>query len=503
VRFRISDFLRISHRGRDHLFIVSNAAIVEVDREAAEAIEDLAREAAGAGLEMERARKAFATALGDDGLEILEDLEALGLLEPAVPGGDGFTAANPVLGQDPARPLPVGSITIDVAQDCNLRCSYCYAGHGLYGGAAPRLLPPDAARRYVDFLFRESGNLSPVRLTFFGGEPLLNFPAIEAAVERGRALESSSGRRIRFSLTTNGTLLDDAKLRFILDAGIAVTASVDGPPDVHDSGRRHPDGRGSYAEAMEHLRPLLIARPTPARATLTRRCLDVGAIVDHLVEQGFAEAGVTPAVTGDPDLRLEALDWEVLGDSLVSTADRWEARVLAGGVPRFTNVTNLVLQFRDGSSRGYPCGAGAGLLAGDAAGRLFACHRLVGDRRFALGDVEGGIDREAQAALLRRLHARERPRCGGCWARPLCSGGCYHLAAAGAGHPTGPASGGSGEIPREMCDLIRRWYERCLRVYLTLAEERPEVLAPSGGDPGARRGLDGSARDPHSSPLMD
>ncbi len=320
---------------------------------------------------------------------------------------------------------------------------------------------------------------------------------LAGTIARGRALAERSGKRVRFSLTTNGTLLDPPAIALLAAGGVSATISIDGPPEVHDAIRVRPDGSGSYREAVERARPLLAARPTPARVTLTRRCLDVERIVDHLLAEGFCEAGVTPAATLDPALRLDGSDMERLASRLEDAARRYEAAALSGRPWPFSNVTNLLVQFRDGASRGYPCGGGAGLLAAAATGELYACHRSVGDPRFALGHVRSGIDRRRQAGFLAAVHVSRKSECRGCWLRGLCGGGCHFQGALDRGRIDAP--------PVEWCGLIRRWYEACLRVYLTLREERPGFLDSIAGEPGSGRTAgDGSPdRGPDLNPLAD
>ncbi len=500
MRVRLTDNFRVSHRSRDYLFIVKNAAILELEPPLAGFLEAVAAGAAspGGGLLEEEVHRLAAEAFGEDAPEVIGEIAAFQLFEPAGPGAaDPFIRLNPFLGRDPERPVALQNFTAHITQDCNLRCTYCYADHGLYGAGERKLMPAEMARDYLDLLFRESGDRRSLHFTFFGGEPLMNFPVIEAAVAHARERTAETGKQVRFSLTTNGTLLDGERTRFILENDIAVTVSLDGPPEVNDAARPRASGSGSYALTMARVRPLLAARPTPARVTLTRRCLDVERIVEHLLGEGFSDVGVTPAATLHPDLRITGADWEVLGDHMERAVDRYLTEALSGRYHGFTNATNVLRQFREGASRGYPCGAGAGLLAGNASGEIYACHRNVNDPRFALGSLGGGVDRARQRDLLAKVHVSKKPHCEKCWLRSLCGGGCYHV---------GSQLGGSVDsAPEEMCDWIRRWYGKCLRVYLTLLEERPGFLdriSGRGGD-GGKAGIPAGTVEPQLNPLID
>jgi uncharacterized protein len=498
MRFRLSDSFRLRHRGREYLFVIKNAAIAELDGALASALESLQESGAAGkgGLGEEEIRALVEERSGGDSSEILDDLASLQLFEPAGEGRpDGFVALNKVLGSDPARPVALQSLIAHITQDCNLRCTYCYADHGLYGAADKKLMTAETVRGYLDLLLRESGDQRSLNFTFFGGEPLMNFPAIEEAVVYGRRRAAQLGKRIRFSMTTNGTLFDEEKVRFVLENEVSVTVSLDGPPEVHDAVRPRAGGGGSYAAAMARLRPLLAARRVPVRVTLTRRCLAVERIVDHLLQEGFAEVGVTPAATLHPELRLEGDDWTRLGEELERASARYLSEALSGARYGFTNLENLLRQFQEGSSRGYPCGAGAGLLAGNADGSLYACHRNVNDPRFALGGLSEGIDRASQRRFLETVHVKEKPDCDRCWLRSLCGGGCYHVGAM--------LGGKINSVPAEMCDHIRRWYLNALRVYLTLLEESPRTLEDLTGAAGGGSPFPQGMRDPHLNPFLD
>ncbi|NTU60103.1 MAG: radical SAM protein, partial [Deltaproteobacteria bacterium] len=223
--------------------------------------------------------------------EVLEGLRDARLLVPSRHGRRAEPAAL-----DPAK-VPLSTLVLEVAQACNLRCAYCYAGGGSYGGE-PRLLDAALARKAARFLVDSSGDRDPVTLVLFGGEPLLNEPALRAAVEEGERAAAEAGKRLVLSLTTNGTRFTPELLEFLRDHRVSVSVSIDGPPDLHDRNRRHAGGGGSYADVLAGLELARrhLDRPPAARVTLTPdQWARVEEVFDHVAGLGFLEVGVAPA----------------------------------------------------------------------------------------------------------------------------------------------------------------------------------------------------------------
>ena len=367
---------------------------------------------------------------------------------------------------DPAT-IPLGTLVIEVAQACNLRCSYCYAGGGTYGGAA-RVMPPDLARRAARYLVEASGRRESVTLVLFGGEPLLNFPALQAAVLEGEAAASALGKKLVVSLTTNGTRFTPEVIDFLCEHRIGVSVSIDGPPDLHDANRRYPGkrGGGTYADVVAGLAQLRAraSRPPAARVTLTPDQWDrMPEVFDHLLGLGFLEVGIAPSSPVTAELLPTPAQDDALFAGFSLLAQRFTREAAQGRVLPFSNLLDLLARLHLGQVKAAPCGAGLGYLAMDAEGRFFLCHRLAGVARFCVGDIESGID---HAKIRACLHAQAAPRkdaCGACWARSLCAGGCHHenhVREADLGLPPGGS-----------CDFIRRWIELGIRVYAELCRD--------------------------------
>ncbi len=366
--------------------------------------------------------------------------------------------------------VPLSTLVLEVAQSCNLRCTYCYADGGTYGGPV-RLLSPETARRAARFLVATSGDQEEVTLVLFGGEPLLNLPAIRAAVEEAEARAVDRGKQVRFSLTTNGTLLSRENVAFLRAHRVSVSVSLDGPPDIHDANRPGPDGRGSYHRAVAGLALLLddAAGPVAARVTLPPpQWSRVPEVFDHLAGLGVHEVGIAPASPTRPDLLPTPRQEDQLLEGFSEMARRFRTAARAGQVLPFSNLLDLLARIHVGAARVAPCGAGLGYLAADTEGRLFLCHRLVGDDGFRAGSLDQGVQPGRVRACLDALAAPRQEACTACWARSLCRGGCHY--------DNHQRENVLGLSPGGNCRFIRRWIQLGLEVYGDLQREETRWL---------------------------
>jgi uncharacterized protein len=354
-------------------------------------------------------------------------------------------------------------VSLTVAQACNLACDYCYADEGRFH-APPRLMSRDVAFRAVDDVVGNAAPGEQVTVGFMGGEPFLNREVVHDTVAYASRVAAHAGVAVGFSVTTNGTLLDDADVALVRGHRFAVTVSLDGGPGVHDRHRVTHSGAGTWHAALAALRPLLDdpgAARLSARATVTRDDLDVAARVAALTAAGFADVGVSPVRSSpDPSLALRGDDWTAFLDAMVVAADAEVDRVRRVPVLRFANLASALREIARGTCRPLPCGSAYGYVSVDVDGRYATCHRTVGDARFGLGAV-GALDDAARRTFLgERLVDRQEP-CRSCWARYLCGGGCHAEVA---------------QVGRDGCDYIRGWLDHCLRLYAELDRELPELL---------------------------
>jgi uncharacterized protein len=338
----------------------------------------------------------------------------------------------------------------------------------------------ETARDAVEFMLRESGTSPVAYLTFFGGETLMNVPVLRRTVAYARERAAEAGKQVHFSLTTNATLLGPETIEFLAEHDIGVTVSIDGPQDIQDRFRVFQNGRGSYDLVAPKIKALLArhwTRPIGARVTLASGTVDVRRIYRHLTEElGFTEVGFAPATSGPT--RDHAIPEGGFDDMLAQfseLAEEFLEASVAGRHHGFSNVRETLEEIHKGMSKAYPCGAGLGLMGVSTGGDVALCHRFAGSDAHKLGTVRDGIDRDAQRAFLDRHHVESKTDCRACWARPLCSGGCYHEAHTRYGDTARPNL--------HYCDWIRGWSDVCLRIYGALSVRNPAFLAQFDREP--------------------
>jgi uncharacterized protein len=369
--------------------------------------------------------------------------------------------AEPLIDDTPLGAAPLHALSLAIAQKCNLGCSYCYAQQGEFGGKA-KSMDLASARKAVDLLLSNAAPGAKVNLAFMGGEPLSNRAVLRSVTEYASAEADRRAIDCRFSITTNGTLLNADDADFFERHGFAVTVSLDGAAAQHDKLRPFKDGKGSFERIVARLAPLLATQrrmQVSARVTVTPFNLDLPATLDLFVGMGFHSVGFSPllhASNGRAEMTPDDLG-EMLA-AMIACGLAFEAHVLQGRRYPFMNMQNALRELQRGTHRPYPCGAGAGYAGVSADGELSACHRFVGDQQGRMGDLDTGIDRARQAIWLAERHVHRQEPCNSCWARYMCGGGCHHEVLARG---------------RTACDYIRGWLH-----YTIGAHQRLSHLAP-------------------------
>jgi uncharacterized protein len=373
------------------------------------------------------------------------------------------------IGDAPPDEVPTRSLSLAIAQKCNLGCTYCYAQQGDFG-STPRMMSLEVALRAVESLVMGARAGDRVNLAFLGGEPLVNRSTLQEVTEHASALALEAGVHVGFSITTNGTLLREQDIDFFERHGFAVTVSLDGVGDTHDQLRPFKSGRPSYERVMANVIPLLRGKgrmQVSARVTVTPRNLRLVETLNEFIRLGFDSVGFSPMLsspTGAEELSAEGLGSML--EQMICCAEEFEWRVVEGAHYPFLNIMNALKEIHMGTHRPYPCGAGAGYFGVSADGEFFACHRFVGDDQMSMGDLASGVDRRRQREWLQARHVHRQEPCRSCWARYLCGGGCHH------------------EVLRRgrvACDYIRGWLHHCLRAYVRLSEKRPDYLESLAG----------------------
>jgi uncharacterized protein len=303
-----------------------------------------------------------------------------------------------------------------------------------------------------------------VNLAFLGGEPLANRSLLYQCTEQAAALGAARHVRVGFSITTNGTLLTLSDGDLFERHGFAVTISVDGTGERHDTLRPFKDGRGSYARVLERVRPLLRMQrrmQVSARVTVTPSNLTLQETLDSLLGLGFHSVGFSPLIASPAGCgEMTEPDLDAMLGQMIACGEEFERRVSAGERYAFQNMTTAMEEIHRGTHRPYPCGAGAGYFGVSAGGGVYACHRFVEDPAGAMGDVRG-VDRDRQRRWLTERHVHRQDPCRSCWARYLCGGGCHHEVL---------------RRGRAACGYIRGWLHYCLQAYVRLLDARPDYF---------------------------
>lgn len=400
----------------------------------------------------------------------LQELQGRGLLGGPDPVGTRYV---------PPSPDHVKALCLLVTNDCNLRCRYCFAS----GGRVERSgMSAEVARRALDFLFESLGKRSRCEVDFFGGEPLLVFDVVKDAILYGEEKAAERGKTVKFTLTTNGVLLNDDIVRFLLDHDVSLILSMDGRPETHDSMRVFPGGRGTYHLVLAKYRKYVLGEGDPGspvtgsirdywvRGTFTRRSLDFASDVEHLVKLGFTRISMEPVVSDETEpyaIRKEDLaalrkEYEKLFSYYVSSCREgkgfsfYHFIVPADGGPCvYKRLTG--------------CGAGVEYFAVTPSGELYPCHRFASKPRFKMGDVFSGISPEGTSLRKRfsETHVYTKDSCASCWARFYCGGGC---------HASAWEFNGDISRPHELsCELMKMRLEHALlaEIALSLQERAP------------------------------
>ncbi len=321
----------------------------------------------------------------------------------------------------------VKSLCLMVAQDCNLRCKYCFGDGGSYG--ARGLMSAEVGRAAVDFLIKKSINRRHCEIDFFGGEPLINMKTVKAVTQYVRAREIDSNKIFKLTLTTNGMLLNDGAIDWLNDNNISVVLSLDGRKEIHDAMRPDSTGRGSYDRARANFKRLVDSRGGSnyyLRGTYTRRNLDFTNDVLSLHDAGFDVLSVEPVVLKDSPLGFTSEDLPRIRDEYDRLTEAYLERRRAGRGFFFFHFNVDLSNGPCVAKRLSGCGAGHEYFAVDVNGDLYPCHQFVGREGYRLGSVFGGVDDpRGLQDYFRRSHVLNKPKCRECWARFYCSGGCH------------------------------------------------------------------------------
>ncbi len=325
------------------------------------------------------------------------------------------------------RPTVVKALCLHIAHDCNLACQYCFAEEGEYHGRR-ELMSFEVGRKALDFLIANSGNRRNLEVDFFGGEPLMNWQVVKDLVAYGRAQEALHNKKFRFTLTTNGVLLDDEVIGFCNREMANVVLSLDGRREVHDQMRPFRKGAGSYDLVVPKFQKFAESRQQDkyyARGTFTRNNLDFAEDVLHLADLGFKQISVEPVVAEDGEpyaIREEDLP------RLFAEYDKLAVEMIKRHKSGDDfNFFHFMIDLEGGpcvAKRLSGCGSGTEYLAVTPWGDFYPCHQFVGKDEFLLGNVDEGIKEADICDSFRDCNVYAKGACRNCFAKFYCSGGC-------------------------------------------------------------------------------
>ena len=323
--------------------------------------------------------------------------------------------------------LGIKSLCLHVSHDCNLRCEYCFASKGDYQ-TGRTMMPVNIALKAVDYLMRNSGTRQNIEIDFFGGEPLMNFEVVKNVVSYARELEKRSNKQFYFTITTNGTLLNDNSIAYINEHMDNVVISIDGRKHIHDAVRHDTRGNGSYDRIVPLAKQLVEGRNGKSyfiRGTFTSKNKDFSKDIFYLADLGFTEISIEPVVGFGDQLFITESDLPEILDEYEHLAMQYIERLRRDKPFRFYHFN---LDLYDGPclyKRIAACGAGYEYFAVSPDGKIYPCHQFVGQDEFIMGNVHDGITNILLSEKFRNTNIITKDACSKCWAKLFCSGGCH------------------------------------------------------------------------------
>ena len=322
---------------------------------------------------------------------------------------------------------PIKSMCINISHDCNLRCEYCFAAKGDFGQGRC-LMPLETAKKAIDFIIANSGTRRNLEVDFFGGEPLMNFDVVKKTVEYARSIEKKFNKNFRFTITTNGLLLDDEKIDYINREMNNAVLSLDGRKEVNDRLRVTPNGKGCYDTIVPKYQKLVAGRGEKdyyIRGTFTKYNLDFTNDVLHYRDLGFDQLSIEPVVS-DPKL-----DYSIKDEDLPRVFEEYErlAQTMINSRRKgdYYNFFHFMIDLNQGPcaiKRLRGCGCGNEYVAVTPQGDIYPCHQFVGMEQFKMGNLNDGTFNNDMKLDFAKANVYSKENCRDCWAKFYCSGGC-------------------------------------------------------------------------------
>ena len=401
--------------------------------------------------------------------EVLECIEDVKMLEKnnKLFAKDEYEELTPTLNKNSCV---IKALCLHIAHTCNLNCSYCFASQGKYQGERA-LMSFETGKRALDFLIENSGTRHNLEVYFFGGEPLMNWQVVKELVKYAISIEKEHNKNFRFTLTTNGVLIDDDVIDFCNKEMDNVVLSLDGRKEVHDKFRVNYEGKGSYDTILPKFKKFVEKRGDKSyymRGTFTHHNTDFTNDIFHMADLGFTELSMEPVVCSpndpsaltDEDLPVLFEQYEILAKEMIKRKKNGNG---------FT-FYHYMIDLKNGPciyKRISGCGSGTEYMAVTPLGDLYPCHQFVGDEKYKLGDIFNGITNTEIQDEFRQCNAYSRPDCKNCWAKLYCVGGC----AANSYHATGKVSG----IYEYGCELFKKRIECAIMMQIAYEDEDSDL----------------------------
>ena len=433
-----------SYRDKNYIYDVGSSALHECDKATADFLKA-----------KEMGQDVDLTYISDEQIqEILSDVDGL--------RKEGLLFKDEVKAY-PMKSNEVKALCIHICHDCNFRCRYCFADEGAYHSKRESM-NLETAKAAVDFLIENSGKRKVLEMDFFGGEPLMNLDVLKATVAYAKEQGAKAGKKFLFTTTTNALLLDDETIRFFNEEMENVVLSLDGRPEVHDAIRKTVNGKGTYAFIIDKIKKFVQMRGTKSyyvRGTFTAKNLDFSNDVVFLAKEGFDSISMEPVVTDLDDLKITEqhlpaieAEYENLCEKYLQMHERGEG----------FNFFHFNIDLEGGpclSKRVSACGAGNEYFSVLPNGDLYPCHQFASDKEFYMGNVWDGITQPQIRERFKNSCLFTRKKCGDCFAKFICSGGCnannYHFC-------------GDIDTPYEMtCAMMKKRIECAMHI---LAEKK-------------------------------
>ncbi|MCR3758710.1 SPASM domain-containing protein [Clostridium felsineum] len=348
----------------------------------------------------------------------------------------------------------ISSITLMLIQKCNLKCSYCYGQNGTYNDSG--VMSIETAQKSIDLLITKSKNCN-LSICFFGGEPLLKFDLIKKIVSYCHKKETETDKRFRFTMTTNGTLLNKEIEEFIIENNIRLQISIDGNKTIHDSNRYFDNKRGSHDIILTNTKNLRSMGLLSARATITGKYMDIKNIYNYLSSLNFYEVSISPAFN-----LLTREEYTELAKSYIAFYLDMEKRIKEKRYKEVQKNKQFIKELKQihySIPRKVSCGAGITMNAVDIHGDIYPCHRFVNYKDYSIGTIWSNNSK--QNTFLENTMFNNKKNCFYCWARNLCISGCPSTNLSVTGNTT--------SIYEPFCDYIKKVKEELIKIYLRLS----------------------------------